>query len=279
MAETFLTYRQHIWLKAAIVAALVCIAGYLLSSAQTPAYGGTLLGLSYGILGFLAILVLLSYGMRKRSYWSTPGTLQAWLSNHIYLGLFVLLLVLLHSGFQFGLNIHSFALLLLVLVIGSGVVGAYAYLTLPQRFSGLGPEVVAHGKESIQQELQQVTRDMLSQCAGKSPTLVRICEREIQHGLPGPFAGWRILLQQPLSPSATLTLQEFQTYLEQIPAAEQTTLQRLAALAARKREIEYRLVSQMRLQNLLEAWLYIHVPMSIMMLVAVLIHIATVLYY
>ncbi len=74
MAETFLTYRQHMWLKAAVVAALVCIAGYLLSAAKTPAYGGTILGLGYGILGFLAILVLLFYGMRKRSYWSTPGT-------------------------------------------------------------------------------------------------------------------------------------------------------------------------------------------------------------
>jgi hypothetical protein len=39
------------------------------------------------------------------------------------------------------------------------------------------------------------------------------------------------------------------------------------------------MVAQMRLQNLLEAWLYFHLPVSIVMLVVVIIHILVVFYY
>jgi len=35
----------------------------------------------------------------------------------------------------------------------------------------------------------------------------------------------------------------------------------------------------MRLQNLLEAWLYVHLPVSIIMLVVVIMHILVELYY
>ena len=50
-------------------------------------------------------------------------------------------------------------------------------------------------------------------------------------------------------------------------------------LATQKWELERSLVSQMRLQNLLEAWLYVHLPVSVALMVAVLLHIIIVFYY
>jgi hypothetical protein len=71
----------------------------------------------------------------------------------------------------------------------------------------------------------------------------------------------------------------FQTQLGQLPDAERGDFQRLAVLATQKRELEYRLAAQMRLQNILQVWLYVHLPMSIAMTVAIVIHIFVVFYY
>jgi hypothetical protein len=74
-------------------------------------------------------------------------------------------------------------------------------------------------------------------------------------------------------------MQSFQTQLGLLPEVEYSDFQRLAVLATQKRELEYRLASQMRFQNILQAWLYIHLPVSIAMTVAIVIHIVVVLYY
>ena len=79
--------------------------------------------------------------------------------------------------------------------------------------------------------------------------------------------------------SSVQRLQDMQADIVTLPEAEHTDFQRLAVLSTQKQELERRLTSQMRLKNLLEAWLYIHLLVSIAMLVAVAIHIIVVLYY
>ena len=74
-------------------------------------------------------------------------------------------------------------------------------------------------------------------------------------------------------------MQSFQTQLGLLPEVEYGDFQRLAVLATQKRELAYRLASQMRFQNILQAWLYIHLPVSMAMTVAIIIHIVVVLYY
>ena len=74
-------------------------------------------------------------------------------------------------------------------------------------------------------------------------------------------------------------IEAFRGYLQHIPEAEHTAFQSVARLATQKRDLEHRMVAQMRLQNLLEAWLYFHLPVSIVMLVVVIVHILVVFYY
>ena len=279
LEDSFLSHRHYFWLKCTLTVFLACLLAYVVSASQEGPYGGSVIGLSYGVLGFVVILILLYYGVRKRSYWSAAGTLQDWLSSHVYLGVLSLLLILFHAGFELGLNIHSFAFLLLFLVIGSGMTGVYFYLTIPAQFSLAGREIIAQGQDSIDQELARVIRQMRALSESKSPSLRQICEEEVQRGRPRSFAGWRLLLHKPLPPSSTSTLQEFQNYLRSIPIEEREALRELATLATRKREIEYRRLTQMRLRNTLDAWLYIHVPLSMALLAAVLVHIVTVFYY
>ena len=55
------------------------------------------------------------FGIRKRSICGSIGTLRGWLSAHIYLGTTLILLVLLHAGFQWMGHPHvDFVLMLIV---------------------------------------------------------------------------------------------------------------------------------------------------------------------
>ena len=279
MAENFLSYQHHRWWKISLVSVPLLVLSYLIYRSQTPPSGGTLMGLVYGNLSFAAILVLMYYGIRKRTYRTAAGSVQAWLSSHVYLGVLTLLLIPLHSGFHFAADIHTLAFILLTIVVLSGVLGAYLYLSVPHQFSQYGPELVATGPDGIDTEYHRIVQQMRTLSEGKSEALSRICEEEIQRGRPKRFAGWRLLIQRHIPSSATSTLQEFQNYLGHVPATEREELQQLAALATRKRELTQRVQAQMRLKNLLDVWLFVHLPVSVMMLITVLIHIFTVLYY
>src|SRR5574337_14258 len=55
-----------------------------------------------------------------------------WLSAHTYLGVALIVLATLHTGFQFGWNVHTLAYALMMVVIMSGCYGTYAYLRFPR---------------------------------------------------------------------------------------------------------------------------------------------------
>lgn len=278
MHENFLAYRRYFWGKLTLLSTLILVTVYLVSRQRIVPNGATYVGLTYGILSFIAILLLMYYGRRKRAYTAKRWTLRAWLSFHVYVGLMTLLLVPLHAGFKFGFDIHTLAYALLVLVVVSGVIGGGLYLALPRRFSALGNELT-YGNES-DEELGKIMRDMRRLAADKSQTFADICQQELAYGMPTTHVGWQLLWQrQAAVPALTEQIQAFEGYLDRLPVEEHGAFQNLARLATQKRDLAQRITAQMRLQNLLEAWLYVHLPLSIVMFLAVLAHIVVVFYY
>jgi len=68
-------------------------------------------------------------------------------------------------------------------------------------------------------------------------------------------------------------------HLTRVPPAEQEDLRQLLVLSRQRSELLERLVAQQRYRNLLGAWLYLHVPLSIALLALVAAHLAAVFYY
>jgi hypothetical protein len=280
MDENFLTYRRYFWGKLTLVTVVVLLVSYLVYSRQVAPNGGTIMGLIYGILSFLAILLLMYYGMRKRAYTAKHWPLRAWLSFHVYIGTLTLVLVPLHAGFKFGFDIHTLAYVLLAIVVVSGIIGAGLYLLLPRRFSQFGEELTYPIGRGSDEELGKIIRQMRALAVDKSQAFADICQAEIEYGIPRRHVGWGLLWRKSATaPTLTHLIEEFQDHLERIPEAEHATFQNLARLATQKRDLEHRMLAQMRLQNLLESWLYVHLPVSIAMLVVVIIHILVMFYY
>ena len=277
MTGNFLTYRKGLWFKITLLTSCLLTISYVVYSTRMPPHGGTLMGLLYGSMGLVAIFLLMYYGRRKRAYYASKASLQAWLSSHVYLGLLTLLLIPLHAGFRFGADVHTLAFLLLVIVVLSGMVGTYLYLALPRRFTEFGAELAHAG---IDRDFQKIMRQMRALCTDKSDAFVAKCEEEIRQGMPLKPMGWQLMWQgQPAATASPQRLQALQTYITTLPEHEHTDFQRLAVLATQKHELQKRLASQMRLKNLLDVWLYIHLPVSITMLVAVAVHLLVVWYY
>ena len=82
-----------------------------------------------------AIVWLSLLGIRKRKMTSGRWSLKGWTSAHVYLGLSLIVIGTLHTGFQLGWNVHTLAWSLMMIVIISGIVGIYFYATLPDNLS------------------------------------------------------------------------------------------------------------------------------------------------
>jgi len=131
MQESILAYRRlrYLWVASALAA--IAIIAYAFHAPSEPPNGGTWLGYTLGGIGAALILVLAAFGRRKRAYSSRLGSVQGWLSAHVYLGIALVVIVTLHAGFQFGWNVHTLSYVLTCVVVGSGVVGVWFYLRYP----------------------------------------------------------------------------------------------------------------------------------------------------
>jgi len=86
------------------------------------------LGYVLGIAGVAATLVLLLYPLRKRlKFMRNWGSTATWLHFHMLLGIVAPALILAHCNFRFGSQNSSIALISMLVVAGSGVVGRYIY--------------------------------------------------------------------------------------------------------------------------------------------------------
>ena len=272
-----LTYGGKRYLRFGALAGMALVGSYLYYARDTTPSGGSLGGLIYGAIGLLAILVLMFLGVRKRWYTSHLGTVEGWVSAHIYLGLLTLLIIPMHAGFHFGWNVHTLAFALLVVVVVSGMVGVVLYRTVPAKLTqhegGMLPD-------KIESELNRILGEMEALAAGKFGVFRGFYLGEVHRARQAKAQGWRVLFKgQDRAAALAARTQEFTKVVSQIPKADQGDYSQFFGLVLQKTEIENQLVGQMRLKNALEAWLYIHVPVSVAMVVAVIIHLLTVVYF
>lgn len=269
--ESFLRHARFRWLKISTIACLVAIVGYFAADVQPRPNGGSWYGYTLGTIGALLIVWLSLLGIRKRAI--TPGkwSLKAWTSAHVYLGLALIVIATLHTGFQLGWNVHTLAYALMMLVIASGVFGIIVYSSLPSALSN-NREEMTQGQmiESIQaldrqlhdaaQPLDRAHADLVLSALG---------EDFFAYGL------WRRLSGRYPDCATQAAIDG----LAGTRGADNSAVGRVEQLLVRRRSQLERLRRHMRLRAMLEVWLYVHVPATIALLAALFAHILSVFYY
>lgn len=275
--EGFLNHKRARWAKVAGTLSLVALLSYMLTDPIPRHNGGTWLGYTLGSIGAGLIVWLSLLGVRKRVIGSKPFSLKGWTSAHVYLGLSLIVIGTLHTGFQLGWNVHTLAWALMMIVILSGLWGISLYATLPEKLS-------ANRGEVTQQQMLEAIRtldrqlDLAAQPLGADDAaLVRMSLEECRiagslgQRLSGNYASdgnARALAAIGEKVMAGLRSGRADERLQQI----QFLLERKeAALAQARRHIA--------MKARLELWLYIHVPVTIALLAALFAHILSVFLY
>ncbi len=311
MHASFLTYERFRHLKLALALALAAIVAYAWHDPVGEPNGGTWLGYTLGGLGAALILLLLWYGVRKRRFRSRMGTVRGWLSAHVYLGLVLVVIATLHTGFEFGWNIHTLAYALMIAVIVSGIYGVYAYRRYPNLMTGnrtgVGPQAMLDEIGSLEQqavELADSIDDPTHQVVLRS-----IRNNTIGGGVRDQLRGGRPKQARQEEDRAEEFLEQknrtLVADLEKIKAQEadrimraESTMQfvaghlaaaepgqqverirRLMDLLSRRRALVRRLNQDIQHRALLQIWLYLHVPLSLGLLAALVAHVVAVFTY
>ncbi len=272
--QTFLEYEQFRYLKVAIWLSLLAMIAYVLHRPDYGAYGGTWLGYILGCLSAAIVLLLLWFGVRKRQYRGI-GTLKGWLSAHIYLGAALVILATLHTGFQFGWNIHTLTYILMLLLVINGFYGLYTYLHFPRLVTeNLGEDSFEELIDKIT-ELDELAQQHALQLPDEINALIfKAChETEIGGGIIQQITGRRT--DCPTS-AAVQKLRVFGTDLK----GDQPKLYRELYLAMLQKEaLVARARRDVMLKANLEIWLYLHIPLSAALLVALVAHVISTFFY
>jgi hypothetical protein len=264
-----------LWRRRFLWSLVLTTGSYAVYAINAYPHGGSLMGLIYGVIGFIIILLLMYFGVRKRSYKSSLGTLEGWLHAHIYLGLLVFFMILFHSGFRFHDRVATAALILMTLVFVSGIVGVLLYTYIPPLLIDVESKLTA---EQISSQINQLAQVIRRLAADKSTAFQDYCINLLRMEKPKSLAGWRIMAPG-VNPRAGIIATPLSSDLELIPPAERDEFVQVLALANQMTQLRQSLIHKQRYINTMAAWLYVHVPLSFAMLVAVFAHITAFFFY
>jgi hypothetical protein len=272
--ESFLVYARFRYLKVACATAAVSLLLYLIDSPYGSRYGGSWAGYLLGIAGALLILWLMWFGYRKRSYLRDQGNLVAWLSAHVYLGLSLLVIATLHTGFHFGWNIHTLAFALMCLVIASGGFGVYCYAHFPRlmtenRHGTTMPQMLGR-IASLNDQLRIAAMSVDDRTA-------KAVERAVEAtSIGGSF--WRQLSAHYPNCATAAALADIAKMPTDATLELAAAMRQLRLLLDEKGQLLMRARQDVRYKAMMDVWLYFHVPLSFALLAALLAHVIAVFY-
>jgi hypothetical protein len=282
---------------AALAAAAV---GYVASVAVSdrPWSGGSAIGLTYGIIGFVMMLFAGLLAAKKKVRLWRIGRAQTWMRGHLWLGLLSFPIILFHAGLTFGGSLTAVLMWVFAIVIVSGVVGAALQHYMPRLMLARLPmetiyEQIPHVRAQLLVEADSIVSDA---CGGMAVITDPAAERSmggasklqtavrIDADVTAPLREFYLAEMRPFmeTPERSHPLTE-KSHGEQVFGRLRTLLPQVfhSALADLENicEEQRQLSRQQRMHAVLHGWLLTHIPLSFALLVLAIIHIVTALRY
>ena len=249
----------------------------------TPQRG---VGYWLGIVGGSLMILLLLYSARKRYSWLRwMGGIPSWFEFHMVLGVAGPVLVMFHSNFHLGATNSNVALICMLLVSGSGVIGRYIYTRLHAKLDG---------KEDNFEELRAVGERLGTQQTSVDvlPGLVAAIDSIEQRMIRPPRNPLLRLPHLVIGPVRSLIARwmlrrAIRHSVSQVDPTKAALLSRhLGRLtlvtqnyAYRRFDAGRRLAEYQLYERLFSWWHVLHIPLFFMLLIAGIVHVIAVNIY
>ncbi|MEM7210534.1 MAG: hypothetical protein AAF479_01375 [Pseudomonadota bacterium] len=278
---------NRFWLWTGIGISLLSVAAYAYHAPPHGRDGSTMVGYVLGGFSGLIVLYLAWLGVRKRRFATSRGNRRDVVSAHVFLGLSLIVTATLHTGFEFALSIHTLTYVLLLLVIGSGIFGVSVYAGLPETMSRNLNEMIVEKKNFDWSALEQLEWDLreLDRRLGRALQFLPDSVREpVQGAIENTRIGgglFRILSGSSRGCATDAAIKRLRGLVDGggFSDAERTRLGEVMRDLARKRQICACLRRDTRYRALLKVWLWLHVPLTSALIVALISHVVLVFFY
>jgi hypothetical protein len=306
---SFLVYRggRYAWIALGLCAISTLL--YVIHDPVEGKTGSTWLGYTLGTIGAGLIAWLAWLGVRKRQVATARAPMQAWVSAHVYLGLALVVVGTLHAGFQMGWNVHTLAYVLMLLVIASGIYGVAAYSVLPARITATRNQMEFRAMVEQVHELNETLLSLADRIDAETHSMMARSVSRAQIGgsawqqltgrypklgdtsaLDSFFSTKKVeletttqMMRQPSTGSfdaeSTVVMIAGRIFARRGGENEAETLQKVLQTQSKRNAMLERVNRDITLRARLNVWLYVHVPLTVGLLVALFAHVLSVFLY
>lgn len=222
---------------------------------------------------FAGLVLLCLLGVRRRLPFWPLGSVSAWTQFHLYLGFFTTAIYVLHvptliAGGMF----ESILAGLFLMVSASGFYGLFASRSLPKKLTAVEGQ---HRFDRISWTRQQIADAGASACASIEESSAHQVLGTFYREVLSPFFGTSPPLAYVILPNGNRRrrllgdLRELDRYLEN---DGRKIAGQLAALVRRRDDLDYQFALQLRLR----CWVVVHSVLSLVLLIASMIHVLLV---
>ncbi|MDA0271822.1 MAG: hypothetical protein O3C68_01020 [Proteobacteria bacterium] len=286
MHTSFLSHAKgrYFWLAVLLMVGSVVI--YAIDDPTEPANGGTWLGYALGTIGALLIVWLAYLGRRKRNFANGWGTVKGWVSAHVYLGSALLVVATLHTGFQFDWNVHTFAFVLMCLVIFSGFFGIFAYRTYPSARNELKKSQTL---DDIFLQVEELDSQLVRLIADASSDLKTVVNSAIERTVIGGgfrdqlfgrdhssvVVGGKVVPNKGQDQALEFLVQN----LSRAEGQENKSVGNIVRTFNSRKRLLGIIREDIRMHAMVQVWLLFHVPVTFALIAALIAHIFSVFVY
>jgi len=288
---------HRVWMMFTVCATALSTGLYVAYASATPQgpQGGSWQGLLFGVVGSALMVFAGLLPVRKRLPRLRIGTARLWLKAHIWLGLLSVPLIAFHAGFHWGGLLEKVLVVVFALVILSGLAGVAFQQYLPRHIKEATPREAMFAQiphvcaalrgtaddrvASVCGSLFPPDRDAWRADGGVATAPPGKLEYEALRafyvGTVRPFLAPESPRDSGLMNASRAAATFSQLKQKSLPAAGRDVLRQLAEICDERRE----LAKQARLHQWLHLWLFVHVPLSLSLLVLGLAHAIMSVYY
>jgi hypothetical protein len=239
--------------------------GYSVAFADVTSISGWLL--------LCMVVFLAAFNVRKKLTYPPLMKASTWLQMHVYIGVLTAVVFFFHTGARLptgALDITLYCLFIVVLI--TGVIGLYLTRTIPGSLSNRGNEVIFERIPAFMRETREKAKQLVldSIVASDDGILAELHGSYLAHFFSGPRNILRhILRSDRTSRRIRHEIAESQRYLSE---GDKELAGQLIDLVKLKDDLDFHYARQ----GLLKLWLFVHIPITVMLLIFLAAHVVLV---